>query len=178
MAPTHIAVSCALSLSAAAAISDWRSGTIPNWLTLPPLVVAPIGYGFASLPSGAAQSMAAALLSGAIPYVLFRRRAMGGGDVKLFAALGALTGFDPLLGLRIELGAFATAMIGALFVLSWNRQLFLVIRRAFANAFPLDAMRLRKACSSAESPTPVKLGGPVLIATVAHCAPHLPWGRL
>lgn len=178
MAPTQIAVSCALSLSVAAAISDWRSGTIPNWLTLPPLVLAPIGYGLASSPSSAAQSMAAALLSGAVPYVLFRRRAMGGGDVKLFAALGALTGFDPLLGLRIELGAFAAAMAGALCFLFWNRRLLAVIRRAFANAVPLGAMHPCTPRSSDESSTPVKLGGPVLLATIAHCAPHLPWGRL
>ena len=177
MVSTHIAVSYALLLSAAAAISDWRSGTIPNWLTLPPLVLAPIGYGFAFGPSSAAHSLAASLVSGAIPYFLFRRHAMGGGDVKLFAALGALTGFDPLLGLRIELGAFATALAGALCVLCWNRRLFSVMRSAFSNVFCVRAMRLREPTSLPERMTPVKLGGPVLIATLAHCVPHLPWAR-
>ncbi len=35
-------IAAALGLALTAAITDWRRGEIPNWLTLPPLIVAPV----------------------------------------------------------------------------------------------------------------------------------------
>jgi hypothetical protein len=36
------AMGLALGVATAAAFCDWRRGEIPNWLTLPPIVVAPL----------------------------------------------------------------------------------------------------------------------------------------
>ena len=39
----------AVLVAAIAAIIDWRTGEIPNWLTLGPLVIAPLAYGAVAL---------------------------------------------------------------------------------------------------------------------------------
>jgi prepilin peptidase CpaA len=107
----HIAYLLALGLAAGAAITDWRTGRIPNWLTLPVLFAAPVAYFVHAGPFGAIGSLASAALCGAGPYLLFRREAIGGGDVKLFAALGATAGL--LVGLEGQLFAFILAALWA-----------------------------------------------------------------
>ena len=47
----------------------------------------------------------------AVPLLLYRVRAMGGGDVKLLACLGVWAG--PILGLQVELYAFVLAALYA-----------------------------------------------------------------
>lgn len=104
----------ALALAAAAAFTDWRTGLIPNRLTVPPLALAPVIYFFLGGVPAAVASVLGALLCGAVPYVLFRRDAIGGGDVKLLAAIGAVVGAG--VGLEGELFAFALAAAWALVV--------------------------------------------------------------
>src|SRR5262249_54366245 len=53
--------------------------------------------------NGAGGSLMGMLVGGVVPLLLYRAGAMGGGDVKLFAALGAVT----LTGFVIEAEAYA-----------------------------------------------------------------------
>ena len=168
-----IALGLALAIAGTAAISDSRSATIPNWLTLPPIIVGPIAYGMAFGLGFGLQCIGAVLASGIGPYVLFRQRVMGGGDVKLFAALGAATGFDPLLGLQIQLGAFATVMLFALPALAWKGRLFVTL--ASAVVVPLNRVlppryQLRV---TDDLLTPVRMGGAVFASTTVCALPHL-----
>lgn len=82
-----------LALTAgAAAISDLRSRSIPNWLTLGGFlagIVAQIALGGWEGAKAAALGLGLAML---VYLPLFVLRAMGGGDVKLMAALGAAAG--------------------------------------------------------------------------------------
>lgn len=81
-----------LLLSVAAAISDIRSRTIPNWLVLAGLVS---GFVLNAMLAGLAGLKSSLLGFGValLIYVpLFVLRAVGGGDVKLMAALGSLSG--------------------------------------------------------------------------------------
>ena len=104
-------------LTASAALSDLRTGLIPNRLVLLGLCAgcAVRALAYAALPLDDSTSLAGVVrgsalglgLCGAVPYVLFRLGAMGGGDVKLLAAVGA--GVGPVVGLRIELFAFMLA---------------------------------------------------------------------
>jgi prepilin peptidase CpaA len=93
-------VTLACSVALVAGIFDARDGRIPNWLTLPGIA---IGLGLALCRGGPGQFLLAAtglLLSGGIPgaaFFLTRGRALGGGDVKIWALLGTLLG--PGLGL-------------------------------------------------------------------------------
>ncbi|MEP7366763.1 MAG: A24 family peptidase [Acidobacteriota bacterium] len=68
-----------------AGVWDWRARRIPNWLTVAGLVA---GLA-ANSPLSAAKGFAIALLVYVPLYIL---RAVGGGDLKLMAAIGVITG--------------------------------------------------------------------------------------
>ncbi len=101
-----------VGLLVVAAVTDIRSRRIPNWLT------------FAMLLSGIAQSFTPAgmvspgasmlgfAVGFALPFVLFAMGALGGGDVKLLAALGAWFGPQAALNLFV-----IAAVAGAVMVL-------------------------------------------------------------
>ncbi len=162
-----------IAIASLAAVSDWRNGTIPNWLTLPMVFVSPFAYGLALGTEMAIQCIASIAISGAIPFLLFRTGAMGGGDVKLFAALGAIAAFDPLLGLQVEILAFALGMLVALISLAWKGELWSSAWSALAaslNQVLPTRFQLRAPEPSRAS---VRLGVPVFAATVHGVLPYL-----
>jgi len=167
------AAGLALGVAAAAAVYDWRRGEIPNWLTLPPVVLAPSVYGFAFGSEHALHSLAAAFLGGLVPYVLFRCGAMGGGDVKLFAALGAITGFDLLIGVEIQIAALLVALVTASGALAWKGRLLGTIANALVVGLgpllPLHWRRMR----CVELSTPIRMGGSIFVATGLFAGPQL-----
>jgi prepilin peptidase CpaA len=175
-----IASGLALGVAIVGAVCDWRSGEIPNWVTLPPLVIAPLAYGLAIGPEHAARSMTAACLNAAIPYLLFRRGGMGGGDVKIFGAIGAVTGFDPFLGLEIQLAALLIAMLLALGALAWKGQLLRTLASALARIPRLLLWRAHRPQFPDDLSAPIRMGVPILIATGVHVGPPLllAWGQL
>lgn len=153
----------AVLVTAAAAVTDFRTGHIPNWITLPPLVVGPVVHGFVDGVWGFGLSMAAILFCALVPYLMFRREAMGGGDVKLFAAIGALTG--PVVGLEAQLFALVAASVWALGRLVWRGRLLRTLRNAlFLTLNPVLPSRLRRPIST-ELLEAVRLGGPIFAGT-------------
>lgn len=129
-----------------AAITDLRTRTIPNWLTLPCSLLGLALAGSARGGEGLVLAALGALACFLPPYFLFVRGALGGGDVKLFGALGALLGARA--GLELELGAFALVASFALLSMavrgrfrwllasSWRASLHLLAPRRYAR--PLD----------------------------------------
>jgi prepilin peptidase CpaA len=117
-------LSATLIVAAVAAAFDWRQRRIPNWLTLGALVSAPIAHAIhahathASALGAAETSLLGAALCGAVPLLLWRLHAIGGGDVKLVAAVGALAG--PAFGIEAVFYACAFATGFVMVVLSWN----------------------------------------------------------
>jgi len=81
-----------LLLSIAAAIFDLRSRRIPNWLVVSGLVSGFALNGMLAGLTGLGSSLLGFGLALLIYVPLFMLRAMGGGDVKLMAALGSLCG--------------------------------------------------------------------------------------
>jgi prepilin peptidase CpaA len=147
-----------------AAVYDWRSGKIPNWLTLPPLVIAPLSYGVVQGWSGLASSLLGLVLCGATPYLMYARGGMGGGDVKLFATLGAIAGAK--LGIEIELLAFIVASIYALGRLVWEGKMVRTLLNTFwllANVF-LPPPRRREI--RPELMATIRIGAAVLAAAI------------
>lgn len=175
-----IAAGLALCVAATAAFCDWRRGEIPNWLTLPPIAGAPLAYGLVFGLEFALHSLAASFLSALVPYLLFRRGGMGGGDVKAFGALGAITGFDLLVGVEIQLGALVVAMTVACCSLAWKGALLRTLGNALAQPVnPLIPIRWRqRPCD--ELSVPIRMGGAIFVATGIFAAPHfvLAWSDL
>ena len=166
--PPFAAAMSILSLCVLAAVSDLRTGQIPNrlvaWglglgvalpvasaLFLAPLSSAPPWALLGTLGEGLGKALAGLLVTAAVPLALFLMRALGGGDVKLFAAVGALAG--PSLGFAIVSHAFFLAV--PLAVVIWIKEkrlsaalgstLQLALRWAPLRWAPQGARRVRRA---------------------------------
>jgi len=107
-------------LAAAAGWSDWRFRRIPNWLTVPGLV---LGVAVNSLVWGWPGAKAALLrailgLALLLPFVMIR--SLGAGDWKLVGALGAFLGPQHLI--VVLLGAILVAGVMAAVLVIWHKR--------------------------------------------------------
>ncbi len=91
MALQHIIALIALLV---AAVTDIRKGLIYNWLTLPAIVVGLLLSTWQGGWSGLGVSFLGILVGGGVLFMPFCFGVMGGGDVKLMAAIGALLGVE------------------------------------------------------------------------------------
>lgn len=160
--------SIALVASLVAAAWDARTGRIPNWLTLPLVPLALVLGGASAGWTAAAWSLGGLLACAFVPGFLYRAtkgRGIGGGDVKLFAALGALLG--PLKGLEVELGAFIVLACIALVRLAYAGKLLAVLRNAsLLLVGPLLPARWRRS-PAPEALTEMRMGPAIAIACLA-----------
>jgi prepilin peptidase CpaA len=176
----------AVVVSGIAAYSDLRSGTIPNWLTLSALAVgvtSHFGRGLALGGLGAAgtealASLAGALLCSLVPGLMFFKNGMGGGDVKLFAALGALC--HPMLGIEAQLYAFVLAALIVPARLAYEGRLLEVLGGSLALALNpfLPQERRRVIPSTAMNWVrlgPAIFGGALLTLALHRYQPLLSW---
>jgi prepilin peptidase CpaA len=132
----HAFLLAAAAMTAVAAWTDFRTGKIPNLVTVVPLAAAPFAHAlYAALHGGAraaaiafAYSVVGAIVCGLVPLLLYRLEAIGGGDVKLFLALGALC--MPMLGLEAELYGFVAAALVAPARLAFEGKLFATLGNA------------------------------------------------
>ena len=154
-----LCVCIASCVAVAAAVTDLASSTIPNRLTLPVLLLAPLVHGFAAGPGALAASLLAALLCGLVPWLVFLRGGIGGGDVKLFAALGSLLGCDT--GLRVELGSLTCAALYAGFALAFRGQLLRTLGRSLRLLSTLPP-----SAASDSSDSSLRLGPAIALATL------------
>lgn len=155
---------CALALVAGAAVSDARTGHIPNGLTLPPLVIAPLGYLIWHGPTAAAISVLAALVCGFVPYLMFRKGAAGGGDVKLLASVGAIAGAS--FGIETQLFGFALALVFSLALLAYRGRILTTLGNALFLAINPILPRHRRRVPSQETMSTIRMGVPFFFAAL------------
>lgn len=131
---TTPAVLLLLPVTFMAAVTDLRRGLIPNGLTLPLLCLAPLVRGLSSGPGALGWALLGGLLCGAVPSLIFARGGMGGGDVKLYAGIGAALGVEQ--GLRAQLLSCLLASLWACGVLAHRGQLLSTLWAALLRCVP------------------------------------------
>ena len=127
---------CAVLVALGGAVSDIRSARIPNRLTYSALLAA-LSLRFALLGlSGLKSGAVGMLVAGGLFCVLFVLGAMGGGDMKLMAAVGAWVGSTQVMTLIL-----AAALAGG--VLAIGRMIFgNTVGRTLRNTVQLICYRL------------------------------------
>jgi prepilin peptidase CpaA len=98
----------ALVCASIASVFDLRTRRIPNKLTLPAIVCGLILHLVKGGPAELGLSALAGLIGGGIFLLFFMAGGMGGGDVKLMAAVGCLAGTGNIKDVLIS-----TVLIGA-----------------------------------------------------------------
>jgi len=96
-----VVLGLAIALALAAGYTDWRSRRIPNWLTLPGLILGIAANAAVGGWSGLKTSLLGAGLGLLLllPFVMIR--SLGAGDWKLAGALGAIVGKEVLVDLLV-----------------------------------------------------------------------------
>lgn len=144
-----------LAVCVVAAVIDLWRGTIPNALTYPVLVASPLlhfgltwaeGQRFTPALGAAGLSLAGLALCSAVPLFMWWKRAIGGGDVKLFAAIGALLG--PSVGFEAELYVFVLAALIAPAKLAYDGSLWRSLRNT--GSLLLNVVRKKQARAPVE----------------------------
>jgi prepilin peptidase CpaA len=140
----YVLLGSACLVTFVAALVDYRTGLIPNYLTVPLVAIGIPAHIIAlrlvspqaNLWILAADAVLGVLVCALVPFLLWRTGGMGGGDLKLFAALGALLGVRA--GLEIQLVAFTAAALLVPAVLAYRGKLWQVIKntgRILVNPF-------------------------------------------
>jgi prepilin peptidase CpaA len=133
-----------MMFTALTGLVDYRTGQIPNRLlavcalfglvlhfALHIALIRKPDQAPSELLLGAAVNVVVGLLGcAAVPLLLYRIGAMGGGDVKLLATVGVWAG--PILGLQVELYAFVLAALYAPARLAYQGQLLRLLGNSAA----------------------------------------------
>jgi prepilin peptidase CpaA len=159
----------AVAVTAVAALYDWRKGEIPNWVTIGPFGVALLAHavlgGLSQGWRGAGWALLGALLGaiacGLVPALLWWKGAIGGGDLKLLIALGALLG--PMLGIEAELYGFVAAALYAPARLAYEGKLMRTLGNTAALAFNPVLPKSKRRDIAPEMMTWLRFGPPMFV---------------
>ncbi len=166
----------ALALALVAGWTDWRSRRIPNWLTVPGLVVGILLNLLASGWPGVKASLLGAGLGLLVLFPFVMLRSLGAGDWKLAGALGAFVGPDAMLTLLMGSIFMAGAMALALVI--YKRRFKQTVRNIGSMLASLLTFRMPSAEVSLDNPESLKVpyGVALALTTVIFGIVRL-WGK-
>jgi prepilin peptidase CpaA len=149
-------------LSLVAGWTDLRSRRIPNWLTVPGLLIGVIANTVLGGWSGLKASLLGALVGLALllPFVLLR--SLGAGDWKLAGALGAFAGPGRLVDLL--LGSVLVAGVMAVVLIIYKRRTLQTIRNIGHILISLVTFQLPGSRVSLDNPESLKVPYGVALA--------------
>lgn len=166
----------AVALAVAAGVTDWRSRRIPNWLTVPGLLVGIAANALAGGWSGVKTSLLGAGLGLLLllPFVFVR--SLGAGDWKLAGALGAFLGSAALID--VLMGSVFVAGIMALGLVIYKRRLKETLRNIGRLLAAMVTFRMPGPEVSLDNPQSLKIPyGVALALTTALYGIGKLWGR-
>jgi prepilin peptidase CpaA len=171
--PQRVVLGCAVLLACAAGWMDLRSRRIPNWLTVPGLL---LGIALRAATGGWIGLKAALLGAGLgllllLPFVLLK--ALGAGDWKLAGALGAFVG--PGLLTDLLLASIFVAGLMALGLIIYKRRLGETLRNIVHLVASLLSLRMPGPEVSLDNPRSLKVpyGVALALTVVAYGASHI-----
>jgi prepilin peptidase CpaA len=162
----------------AAAVFDLRRGTVYNWLTYPAIL--------AGLALGAVQGAAAGdTANGLVDHIVgfgfgfgvllaaYVLGGMGGGDVKLMGAVGALLGWKDWAALEAVFYSFLVGAAVGLILMVWRGRVRIVLRRLWTaiRILPLPTATLDEA--TGEPTLRVPFGFAVCVGTLWYLAERI-----
>ena len=156
-----------LALTLSAALLDWRSRRIPNWLTVPALLLGVTAHTLFNGWHGALFALEGAGLALLLLLTPVLTRLLGAGDWKLMGAVGAFLG--PLMLLIVLFGSILISGLMALVqmyrshrVVETLRNMVVLVRGVFAFGLKANAQ------ASLDAPHALKLpfGVAVAMATI------------
>ena len=167
----------------AAAGFDLRWGTVYNWLTYPAILA---GLALGALQGSAAGDTAAGLTDHILGFgfgfgillVAYLLGGMGGGDVKLMGAVGALLGWQDWAALHAVFYSFLVGAALGLILVVWRGRVRILLRRLWMaiRILPLPTATLDEA---AGTPTlRVPFGFAVCVGTLWYLAEEILGGSL
>lgn len=168
----HVVLVVAVVIAAIAAVYDVRKGEIPNWLTVPVLLGAPILHfarfaiahqGMENSLQEAGFSLCGAAVCSVVPLILFRQNAIGGGDVKVLAALGAL--LQVRVGVEAQMSSFFAGALLAPAMLAYRGRLFGTLKNALAIGANLFLPKTRQRTIEESALSWFKLGPAIFLGT-------------
>lgn len=151
----------AMLVATIAALADLRNRRIPNWLTVSSLTLGVFVNVWQTGFGGAVTGLSGAALGLAILLPLYFLRAMGAGDVKLLAALGAIVGPLELVSIAVY-SALVGGVVAAVMLAARGR-----LSLALDEMFVQHALPSR---SGMTAPYAVAIASGVYLAVLA---PHL-----
>lgn len=115
-----------------AAVSDLRRGKVYNWITYPAVLAGLVLAVAQGMATGDVRDVMAARVAGlgvgfGVLFMAYLLGGMGGGDVKLMAAVGALVGWPGILHALVY--SFLVAAAIGLIRMVWRGQTRVVLRR-------------------------------------------------
>jgi prepilin peptidase CpaA len=154
--------------------TDWRSRRIPNWLTLPALVVGIIANAIIFRWPGCKSALLGAGLGLLLLLPFVAIRSLGAGDLKLVGALGAYLGPQRLL--LVLLGTFLVNGIMAVGVIIWKRRVGETVRNLASLTGSLLTFHMPGSEVSLDNPDSLKIPfGVGMAITVTACAVTFLW---
>jgi prepilin peptidase CpaA len=166
----------ALGVALYAGWTDWRTRKIPNWLTVPALLLGFTVHTVIAGWPGAKTSLAGASLALGLLLPLVLLRALGAGDWKLMGALGAFLG--PVMFVYVLLGSILVSGLMAVVEVMRTHRVRQTMRNMYVLLRGFFSFGLRKNPEiSLDNPGLLKLpfGVAVAAATViCYCAAR--WG--
>lgn len=166
----------AIALALVAGWSDWRSRRIPNWLTVPGVVVGILLNLLASGWPGVKASLLGAGLGLLVMFPFVMLRSLGAGDWKLAGALGAFVGPEAMVTLLMGSVFMAGAMALALVI--YKRRWRQTVRNIGRMLASLLTFRMPSAEVSLDNPESLKVpyGVALALTTVIFGVARV-WGK-